>query len=120
MEALPKDIANKIKYMSLEHPCAKMIKDFFKDYETYWSNIVKSCGATASQVIALNGEGNFCRFIFLHWQKVLAAKGKDILSTKKKLSKTNGLRALMFSVYGYMQMQTRRDEGAPLRVQVYL
>ena len=36
MDGLPKEVFNKIKYMTLEHPCTKIIKKAFADYENYW------------------------------------------------------------------------------------
>ena len=98
MEQLPEDVYRNIKYMSLEHPCAGVIKKAFGDYRKYWDNIIEMFEGDPTEALALSGQGNFCVLIFLHWQKVMTAKGIDVLKPKKKRV---SLRWVMNSVYSY-------------------
>ena len=116
MEELPVEVQNKIKYMTLEHPCAKIIKKAFADYEIYWKSFIENCREDEHELV-LDARHSFCIFMFINWQKMMEKHGIDVLATcTRRLS----LRGLMNAVYSYIHLQANRDSIAKARVVVYL
>ena len=116
MEELPVEVYNKIKYATLEHPCAKIIKKALTDYEIFWKSFIENCTEVEHELV-LDGNHSFCIFVFIHWQKLMAKRGVDVLEPRKRRP---CLRGLMNAVYRYIHLQAKHDNIAKARVVVYL
>ena len=114
LESLPEEIYNKVKYLTLEHPCAKLIKDAFTDFKTYLDILFNLNFRSFHPLPPMAMKYSQLGFmVFNEWRKRCARKGVDLLNVEKKRSKYWGARGAVKSLMHYNDLQliraARRD-----------
>ena len=105
LESLPPEVVNRVKYFALEHPCAKIIKDAFREFEVYLNVLFNTDLEELDPVKLMTMTSSHTSFmVFNEWKKKCERAQSDVLDPRWL-----GIYGTMAAVMYYNRLQLKRE-----------
>ena len=106
LESLPPEVVNRVNYFALEHPCAKIIKDAFREFEDYLNVLFNTDFEELDPVKLMTMTSSHPSFmVFNEWKKKCETERKNVLDPRWL-----GIHGTMASVMYYSSLQLKREK----------